>query len=87
MNSFVEVWRRITSLTGTEFHQVRGQMFTYIVSGEYIIPSTTQIRISNTNFKKAWEQLPVNGPGALQDIIAPSYVFAILTDPRIASSG
>lgn len=36
MKSFAEVWKSITALEGSEFQQVRGQRFTYAVSGESI---------------------------------------------------
>ncbi len=81
--SFGEVWSCITSLEGSEFQQVRGQKFTYTVVEGYIIPNTTKIRILKSYFEKAWNRMPVSGPGELQDLIAPSYLFAILKDPRI----
>ena len=31
------------------------------------------------------EALPLHGPGQLQDLQGPSYLFAILTDPRVAT--
>jgi hypothetical protein len=85
MNSFGEVWSCIISLEGSEFQQVRGKQFTYTVKGEYIIPNTTRIRIPKSYFEKAWNRMPLTGPGAVQDLIAPSYLFAVLTDPRIWS--
>ncbi|WP_151736720.1 hypothetical protein [Paenibacillus tengchongensis] len=54
--------------------------------GENVIPNTAKIRISNSYFKKAWEQMPVSGPGALREkLIAPSYLFTILSDPLSAA--
>lgn len=83
--SFEQAWLRIAALAGSKFQQVRGQTFTYEVSGEYVIPSTTRVRITKRYFEKAWERMPVGGPGEINDLIAPSYLFAILTDPRIVS--
>lgn len=39
----------------------------------------------NLEIEKAWERGPVTGPGALSDLVGPSYLFAILTDVRIAN--
>ncbi len=84
MKLFSEVWKSITALEGSEFQQVRGQKFIYAVSGDYIVPNTTNIRIPKSNFEKAWKQMPVSGPGALhKSLIAPSYLYAILSDQRI----
>jgi hypothetical protein len=40
--------------------------------------------LTRTQFQKAYERSPLQGPGQLQDLQGPSYLFAILTDPRVA---
>ncbi|WP_059040659.1 hypothetical protein [Paenibacillus rubinfantis] len=83
MKSFAEVWKNIIALEGSEFQQVRGQKFTYAISGEYVVPNTTNIRIPKSYFEKAWKQMPVSGPGALhKSLIAPSYLYPILSEQR-----
>lgn len=83
MKPFEQVWQHIKELEGSEFRQVRGKTFTYSVSSNTIIPSTTNYLIPRSQIEKAWARMPVTGPGALSDLIAPSYLFAILTDSRI----
>jgi hypothetical protein len=81
--SFESVWQRIVTAQGQTFHQVRGRAFTYTVQGESLVPSTTNRVLGRSQFQKAHERLPVSGPGELQDLQGPSYLFAVLTDPRI----
>jgi hypothetical protein len=83
MRSFEQVWQQIVELEGNEFRQVRGKVFTYKMSGNALIPSTTNYLIPRSQVEKAWERMPVKGPGAISDLIAPSYLFALLTDVRI----
>ena len=54
------------------------------VKGNAIAPSTTNRTLAHTQFEKAYERSPLSGPGQLQDLQGPSYLFAILTDPRVA---
>jgi hypothetical protein len=84
MDDFAPIWDRITSLAGTEFVQKRGRPFTYTVKGNAIVPSTTNRVLARTQFEKAYERSPLSGPGQLQDLQGPSYLFAVLTDPRVA---
>lgn len=86
MKSFGEIWSRISAFEGSDFQQIRGKKFSYEVSGEYVIPNTTKIRISKSHFEKAWKRMPISGPGKINDLIAPSYLFAILTDSRIVDA-
>lgn len=83
MKPFEQVWQHIIELEGSQFQQVRGKNFTYSVSSNTIIPSTTNYLIPRSQIEKAWSRKPFTGPGALSDLIAPSYLFVILTDSRI----
>jgi len=85
MDNFTNIWDRITSLAGTEFVQKRGRSFTYTVKGNAIVPSTTNRVLARTQFEKAYERSPLSGPGQLQDLQGPSYLFAILADPRVVA--
>jgi len=84
MDKFTPVWDRIAGLAGSEFRQKTGRPFTYTVTGIAIVPSTTNRLLARTQFQKAYERSPLQGPGQLQDLQGPSYLFAILTDPRVA---
>lgn len=78
------VWSRILAHQGQVFHQVKGQAFTYQVSGNALIPSTTKAKIYKSQFAKALEHAPFNKVSDIPpDVFGPSYVYAILMDPRI----
>jgi len=85
MASFDEVWQRIVTLRGEIFYQKRGQPFTYAVSGNSLKPSTTNRQLPRSHFARAFARAPLDGPGQLQDLQGPSYLFAILTDRRVTA--
>ena len=85
MDNFTTIWRRIVALEGSEFTQKTGRPFTYTLTGNAVVPSTTNRLLARTQFQKAHERSPIRGPGQLQDLQGPSYLFAILTDPRVAT--
>jgi hypothetical protein len=87
MNEFAEVWQRITDLQGQTFHQKTGRSFTYTVTYGSVVPSTANRQLARSQFARAYERGPLRGPGQLQDLQGPSYLYAILTDPRVASTG
>lgn len=87
-HSFDPVWGRIRRHAGEAFQLRRGATFTYRLSENEIYPDRTKIGIHRSNFARAWDRRPLSGPGQLsKDIIGPSYVYAILTDPRITAEG
>jgi hypothetical protein len=77
------VWERIRHHSDETFYQVRGKSFTYSIRGNSLKPDRTNRQLTQSQFAKALERLPVSGPGALQDLQGPSYIYAILMDPRI----
>jgi hypothetical protein len=83
MEPFDEVWLRIERFAGEEFRQVAGKGFTYTVHGGVLTPSTANRNLPRSSFHEAFERMPVDGPGKLNDLQGPSYLFAILSDPRI----
>lgn len=78
-----QVWQRIVRRAGSEFTQVRGKRFTYWTRPRTITLNETNRSISRTAVDKALARWPVGGPGALNDLSAPSYLYAILADPRV----
>lgn len=81
------MWGRIVLNAGATFRLVRGAEFTYKVQGDKVIPDRTQFAIPRSHFERAWSMRPLRGPGQINaEIIGPSYVFSILTDPRIVVS-
>lgn len=81
-----EIWIRIERFAGEEFHLVSGKPFTYVVEGGAVIPSTTGRPIWITDFQAAREFMPAEGPGDLKGMAGASYLYAILSDPRITPS-
>ena len=76
------VWHRIVAHECATFTQVRGAQFTYSVSGSSLRPDRTKRILPKSSFEQALRRLPLSGPGAIQDVPGPSYMFAILADPR-----
>ncbi len=84
MPEFEPVWKRILAHEGETFRQVRGGEFTYTVAGQTLRLSRTNQNLSFSTLKQAYDRLPASGPGEFQDLRGPSYLYAILTDSRIA---
>ena len=83
--SFDEVWDRIRSNRGEVFRTVLGLDFSYKLLGPWVVIDRTDYRITKSTFKKAYEMLPVDGPEGFGDEVTARYfVYAVLTDPRVA---
>ena len=98
MSEFDEIWERVLAHKGASFRTVaRQDKFTYDAdqTGIYPKPSAPDARtnrtvkkpISKEKLRDAWEYMRdnrVDGPSGIPgNITGPSYVYAILTDPRI----
>lgn len=87
MDDFEGVWSRIKRHAGDRFRTARGLQFSYSVSGDYLRVSRDGREInrslSKTNFRRAAELMPTDGPGGIKDRQGASYTWAILMDPRI----
>lgn len=80
------VWRRIVATQGEEFRLKGGDPFVYSIEGLSVVPDRTGYPISKSEFGKALELVPLGGPGQVRDLVrGPSYVYAILSDPRISA--
>lgn len=80
---FDAIWDRIVAAQGERFHQKTGKAFTYVVHSGAVLPDTTNRQIPRSHFEQASRRRPLDGPGRLQDLQGPSYLYAILTDPRV----
>jgi hypothetical protein len=78
-----QVWARIEGCQGQPFTQIRGAQFTYRVDGNLVFPDHTVQAIHRSQFEKALELVPLSGPGEIQHLRGPSYIYAVLMDPRI----
>jgi hypothetical protein len=83
MRDVDSAWSRIRVHAGQEFRTTTGLPFTYEVPGNYLRVSRTIRNLSRTNFAKAIDLMPTEGPGQLHGLQGPSYTWAILMDPRI----
>jgi hypothetical protein len=86
-----QVWARIEAHRGEEFRTVRGEPFSYDVHGNIVVPrpqkgELTPRQLPRSDFEKAWARRPLSGPGQIKDLQGPSYIYGILTDPRITAS-
>lgn len=82
--AFAPVWRRIEAHAGQTFHLKRGNPFTY----KMVVPQTLHLSpvdqaVSYAVFEQAFALVPLAGPGDVNHLWAPSYLYAILRDPRI----
>jgi len=82
---FEKIWNRILLYEGEKFHLIHGEEFTYEINGNIIHPNRTKWNIPKSHIIRAYELLPFNGPGVISnEIMGPSYVWAILHDIRIS---
>lgn len=86
MNDIDAVWIKIQSLAGEPFRTKTGKVFSYDCDSSSVQLRNTTRNVGRGQFKEAISRFPVTGPGALQDLQGPSYVYAILTDPRVTDS-
>ncbi|MBP3803704.1 MAG: hypothetical protein J6I76_07365 [Oribacterium sp.] len=82
--SFEVIWLNILRCEGQEFRTKTGKPFTYkIVRGD-VVPDRTGFPLAKINFEKASKIKHLQGPGQISKLVmGSSYVYAILTDPRI----
>jgi len=82
---FEEIWTRIVAHVGEAFYTITGLQFTYEVEADGFYPSRTHYRISRADFERAYQMVPIDGPGKINWIVrGPSYVWAVLHDERIS---
>jgi hypothetical protein len=77
------VWQRIEKNAEKIFRQIKGGEFTYEVQHGHLIPDRTSRQIPRSNFEKALELVPLSTTKEIQHLQGPSYIFAVLMDPRI----
>lgn len=80
------IWSRIESHAGERFQQKRGGEFTYAVSGSSLTTDRANRNLPRSDFEEALHLVPLDGPGQVQHLQGPSFVYAILMDERIRQS-
>jgi len=80
-----EVWQRIQAHEGDdkEFSQKGGKRFRYSVTVSYLRPSTTNQNLPKRHFEEALSFLPLEGPGQINHLRGPSFIYGVLMDDRI----
>ena len=78
------VLKRIMQNQGEVFHTITNLPFTYQIQNEALSVSRTNYIIPLSDISKAFQLLPCAGPGAIgKTVRGPSYIWAILNDPRV----
>lgn len=78
------VWQAVTEHAGEVFWTISGLPFHYEVDGGRLLTDHTNHWIHRSQLKAALDLWPVAGPSALKNVVrGPSYLYALLADPRI----
>ncbi len=84
MVSIREVWGRIIAHQGERFETVTGKPFSYRASDDVLVTDRSDFPLRSGEFEKALAVAPSDGPGEISKLVrGPSYIWAILHDPRI----
>ncbi len=78
-----ELWSILERLEGEEFRQIRGKVFTYALMPTGLEPSTTDWVIPRGHFSQALELVPLKNTVPVQHLYGPSFIYAVLMDPRV----
>jgi hypothetical protein len=68
---------------GELFHQKLGGEFRYRVDRHYLVPDRSNYPIPLKQIETALLRAPFPNTTVLQDLRGPSYIYAVLMDPRI----
>ena len=71
---------------GEEFQQKRGRRFTCVVMGNRLNPRTTNRYLPRSHCARALALVPLSGPGDIQHLLGPSYLYGILMEERIRAN-
>jgi len=84
MNEYDRIWANIVNHEGEQFYTVTGRPCSYKVSGNQIILLNTTRNIPRSNIERALEIVnPTVSQFERLNLQGPSYIMAIITDPRI----
>lgn len=83
MIPFKLVWKRIEDHAGETFLQKTGGDFRYQIKSGNLIPDRTNRRLPRSDFEKGFQLVPLASTVVLQQLQGPSYIYAVLMDPRI----
>lgn len=78
-----QVWEKIKQHQGETFYTAHRKAFTYKIEGEVLRHTLCTETLSCTSFEKAELLAPCKVSDIHDVVTGPSYVYAIITDPRI----
>lgn len=79
------VWQRIQAHAGETFCQIRGGEFSYEVTGGGLRLNRTNQILPKKHLAEALELVPLRSTVPVHHLRAPSYIYAILMDPRVSA--
>ena len=81
---FSVIWDRVVKHAGQAFHTRKGLPFPYDVNGNTVVPGRAKQNIPRSDFEKAYNVVPLEGPGEIsREVRGSAYIWAILHDARI----
>lgn len=78
-----QVWSRIVACEGETFCQMRGGEFRFEVVGKGLRLDRTNQTLPKSIIGQALQRVPLENTTAVLDLRGPSYLYAILMDPRV----
>ncbi len=83
--TFEQVWQRIQRLQREFFRTHRGELFTYRIVDDCIVPSHSDLSIPKSDFELVLPMLPLRDPRKIAKYVTGyPYVAAIVGDERVA---
>jgi len=84
MDDYDWVWTNILDHEGEKFYTVTGEPCSYKISGNQIVLLNTNRNIPRSNIERALTiEKPTVSKLSAMNLQGPSYILAIITDPRI----
>jgi len=83
---FEGIWQKVQQHAGEEFYELGGKRFSYEAGAESLQPSTLDHMIPRSEFERALASGLLDNLRQLKREFGTrehSYIFSILTDPRI----
>ena len=77
------VWERIRAHESETFTQIRGGEFSYLVRGDALKLDRTDWFVPHSHIDEALDLVPLENTVPVQHLFGPSYMYAVLMDPRI----
>ena len=69
MADFETVWEQINAFAGQQFRTKTGIAFTYTIDGTSLVPDRTQYPLHVSQFRRAFERLPLSGPSEINTLV------------------